>query len=178
MGRFGRGRKPAALPDEVFAGLQLAPRDRVMAFGIDTATGGYAVLTRHRVVLVAPTGWLGFSRPWHDVASGGWDPVTGTISVAWADGGRSAMLTFGQGHDDLADVFRERVQASVVTSDQVLLDDDEGPASAGRVSLRKNLATEELLVQVKLNRGVRRSDPDVAAALERAIADLWEQVGR
>ncbi len=178
MGRFGRGRKPAGLPQEVLAGLELTPGERVLAFGVDTATGGYAVLSRYHLALVAPTGWVGFRRPWHEVASGSWDPVTGTVSVLWADGARPAMLTFGVGHDDIADAFRERVQASVVTSDQVLLVDEDGPASAGRVSLRKNLATDELLVQVKLNRGVRRSDPEVAAAVERATADLWEQVGR
>lgn len=178
MGRLPWRRKPAGLPPEVLAALELAPADRVIASGLDTATGGYAVLTHHRLALIAPTGWVGLSRPWHEVASGSWDPVTGTVSVVWADGGRAAMLTFGAGHDDVADAFRERVQASVVTSDQVLLTDDDGPASAGRVSLRKDLASGELLVQVTLNRGVRRNDPDVAAALERTTADLWEQAGR
>lgn len=178
MGLFGRGRRSAGLPGEVLTGLGLASDDRVMAFGVDTATGGYAVLSRHHLALVAPSGWVGFRRPWHEVASGSWDPVTGTVSVLWADGARPAMLTFGVGHDDIADVYRERVQASVVTSDQVLLADEDGPASAGRVSLRKNLATDDLLVQVKLNRGVRGSDPEVAAAVQRATADLWEQVGR
>lgn len=149
-----------------------------MAFGVDAATGGYAVMSRHQLALVAPTGWVGFRRPWHEVASGSWDPVTGTVSVLWADGARPAMLTFGAGRDDVADVFRERVQASVVTSDQVVLTDDQGPVSAGRVSMRKNLATDELLVQVSLNRGIRRTEPEVAAAVERVIADLWEQVGR
>ena len=172
-----RSSKAGSLPPQVGAGLGLLAADQVLASGVDSATGGYAVLSQHHLSLVSPTGRVAFSRPWHEVRSGSWDPVTGTISATWAAGGRGTMLTFGPGHDHVADVFRERVQASVVTSEQILLYDDDGPASAGRVSLRKDLATQELLVQVHVNRGVRREEPSVAAAVDAVVASLWEQVG-
>ena len=138
-----RSSKAGSLPPQVGAGLGLLAADQVLASGVDSATGGYAVLSQHHLSLVSPTGRVAFSRPWHEVRSGSWDPVTGTISATWAAGGRGTMLTFGPGHDHVADVFRERVQASVVTSEQILLYDDDGPASAGRV-----YSTTRLLIGV------------------------------
>ncbi len=179
MGLFGRdGLSKTQLPAYVADALALAPRDRVLAVGLDSSSRGHAVLSHHHLALVSGTGVLVFRRPWHEVSSGAWDPVTGSISVVWADGGRATMLTFGVGHDEIADAFRERVQTSVVTSEQILLADDEGPATAGRVALRKNLATDELLVQVSLSRGVRRADPEVSSVIDQVTAYLWEQVGR
>lgn len=157
--------------------LGLHRRDAVLGVGVDSVTQGYAVFSRHHLSLVGADGTVAFCRPWHEVSTGGWEPVTGSISVIWADEGRAAMLTFGVGHDHLADVFRERVQASVVASQQVQLTDAEGPASAGQVAMRKDLATEELLIQVTLNRGVPGNDPQVRSAVERVRAYLWEQVG-
>ncbi len=180
MGWFRRSRQSAPSaggPPELLTGLGLDRRDRVLGVGLDSTTGRYAVFSRHHMSVLHPDGAVVFSRPWHEVKSGAWEPLTGTISAVWADGGRAAMLTFGLGRDDLADVFRERVQASVVTSEQVVLNDDDGPVSVGRVALRKNLATEELLIQVSLDRGVPRDDA-VDSAVARVTAHLWEQVGR
>ena len=46
-----------------------------------------------------------------------------------------------------------------------------------RVVVRKDLATQRLLTQAVLGKGVRSTDPGVREALDEALANVKEQVG-
>ena len=69
--------------------------------------------------------------------------------------------------------FRARVQASVVLVEVV----DLGTKGSARVVVRKDLATQRLLTQAVLGKGVRSTDPGVREALDEALANVKEQVG-
>lgn len=70
-------------------------------------------------------------------------------------------------------MLRERVQATVVLSDEV----DLGAKRRARVVVRKNLETQALLGQTILGRGVRSTDPEVREQTREALDRLREQVG-
>ena len=68
--------------------------------------------------------------------------------------------------------LRERVQASVVLTEELSL----SGRRTGRAVIRQDLRTGDLVEQVVLGRGVR-ADEEVSAASARALAWLREQVG-
>jgi len=92
--------------------------------------------------------------------------------VTWVDGARPSQWVFRE-PTLLQETVRERVQASVVLAQDV----DLGPRRTGRVVIRQDLSTGELVDQVLLGRGVRADDPGVQAAVDGALAYLREQVG-
>ena len=111
----------------------------------------------------------------HDRCKGYWalrfdEGSFGTVS--FVDGGRPGQWVLGDS-SLLPETVRERVQASVVLAQLV----DLGDRRRARAVIRQDLAGGGLLEQVVLGRGVRPDDPEVAAATDRALADLREQVG-
>jgi hypothetical protein len=74
---------------------------------------------------------------------------------------------------EFPEVFRARVQASVVLAETL----EVGDRGSVRVVVRKNLADQSLLTQAILGRGVRSSDPGVAEVVQSALARVREQVG-
>ena len=73
----------------------------------------------------------------------------------------------------LLETVRERVQASVVLTQELAL----GTRRTGRVVIRQDLASGEMVEQVLLGRGVRPDDAGVQDAVDGALAYLREQVG-
>ena len=164
--------RPALLP-AITAACGLARHERVLAFGVDDNTGGYVVATSFALVVVRQNAERVFRRRWLAVDAGSWEPETATLTVTWADGGRGAQWSFRDQPTRLPETLRERVQASVVIARRLNLGDRRN----GRVAIRQDFETRELVPQTILGRYTRADDPEVAAHVEAALAHLRDQVG-
>lgn len=167
------GLKGPALAPTAREVLELAKGEHVLAAALDDNSGSYVVATTYAIAVVSAGGERTLRRPWHLVDAGVWQPETYTLSVTWTDGHRPAQWTFRDQRTLLPEVLRERVQGSVVLATRLLL----GDRRTGRVAIRKDFATRELIPQVVLGRGVRPDAPDVQAQVQAAMADLKDQVG-
>ena len=188
MGLFNRRPSPAELPPAIMAALELAKGERVLAFGVDDNTGGYVIATTFAMVVVTSTAVTPTSAPstaatstavrtlrrrWLSVDAGSWEPETATLTVTWAEGGRGAQWSFRDQQTPLPETLRERVQASVVIATRLTL----GDRRSGRVAIRQDFATRELIEQTILGRYTRADDPEVQAHVMAALAHLRDQVG-
>ncbi|MDQ1538663.1 MAG: hypothetical protein QOE58_3056 [Actinomycetota bacterium] len=173
MGLFSRRRSKPELPSAIVAALELAKGERVLAFGVDDNTGGYVVTTNYALAVVSPNAERTLRRPWLAVDAGAWEPETETLTVTWADAGRGAQWSFRGQSTLLPETLRERVQASVVLATRLTL----GDRRSGRVAIRQDFETRELIQQTILGRYTRSDDPEVQAHVEAALAHLRDQVG-
>jgi len=178
MGLFNRPPRRAELPSAITAALELAKGERVLAFGVDDNTGGYVVATTFALVVLTstletPTAQRTVRRRWLSVDAGSWEPETATLTVTWTDGGRGGQWSFRDQSTSLPETLRERVQASVVIATRLTL----GDRRSGRVAIRQDFATRELIEQTILGRYTRADDPEVQAHVEAALAHLRDQVG-
>ena len=203
MGLFSRRSSRAGLPPEVTVALALARGERVLAFGVDDSTGAYVVATNFALAVVSVvTGTSGapsstavatgpqalgaeaaragatavertLRRPWLFVDAGVWQPETATLTVTWTDGRQGGQWSFRDQPTRLPETLRERVQASVVISTRLNL----GDRRTGRVAIRQDLETRELIPQTLLGRYARADDPEVQAHVQAALAHLRDQVG-
>jgi len=112
-------------------------------------------------------------RRWLSVDAGAWEPDTARLTVTWADGGRGAQWFFKDQETRLPETLRERVQASVVIATRLTMGDRRN----GRVAIRQDFATRELIPQTILGRYTRADDPEVQAHVQAALAHLRDQVG-
>jgi hypothetical protein len=173
MGIFTRRVPRAELPPAIAETLELAKGERVLAFGIDDNTGGYLVATTYAFSVVSSTAERLVRRRWLSVDAAAWEPETATLTVTWADGGRGAQWTISDQLTRLPETLRERVQASVVLSTRLTL----GDRRTGRVAIRQDFATRELVAQTLLGPYARADDPEVQAHVQAALAHLRDQVG-
>ena len=120
-----------------------------------------------------PTAARTLRRRWLSVDAGAWEPETATLTVTWAEGGRGAQWSFRDQETQLPETLRERVQASVVIATRLTL----GDRRSGRVAIRQDFATRELISQTILGRYTRADDPEVQAHVRAALAHLRDQVG-
>jgi len=165
-------RRGDKLPGEVRSALELGTRERVLSWARDAGSGATVVATNHKLYAVGPGGERTLDRAWHLVDAGTWSSDLFQLTVTWVDGARPSQWVFRE-PTLLQETVRERVQASVVLAQDVVL----GRRRAGRVVIRQDLSTGELVDQVLLARGVRPDDPGVQTAVDGARADLHEQVG-
>lgn len=178
MGLFDRLPSRAELPPAITAALGLAKGERVLAFAVDDNTGRYVVATTFALAVVAQTAVTSSAdrilrRRWLSVDAGSWEPETATLTVTWTDGGRGAQWSFRDQPTHLPETLRERVQASVVIASRLNL----GDRRTGRVAIRQDFETRELIPQTILGRYTRADDPEVRAHVEAALAHLRDQVG-
>jgi len=193
MGLFTRKAPRAELPRAVVKALELAKGERVLAFAADDNTGAHVVATTHALAVVssAPVSSAPVSstqanspalnssaertlrRRWLSVDAGAWEPETATLTVTWADGRRAGQWSFRDQPTMLPETVRERVQTSVVISTRLTL----GDRRSGRVAIRQDFATGELIAQTILGRFTRSDDPEVQAHVHAALAHLRDQVG-
>jgi len=173
MGLFKRRTPKAELPQPIALTLDLAKGERVLAFGVDDLTGGYVVATTYAFVVVASTGERIVRRRWLSVDAASWEPETETMTVTWADRRRGGQWTFRDQQTRLPETVRERVQASVVLVTRLTL----GDRRTGRVAIRQDFATRELIAQTILGPYARPDDPEVQAHVQAALAHLKDQVG-
>ena len=167
--RAGGGR---SCHTEVVAALALPPATRPVARHRrrpGRAPGGLDLGAQSR----HDAGEAGPCRPWHLVDAGSWQPEAATLTVTWTDGARPGQWTFRDQHPLLPETVRERVQASVVLSTRLVL----GERRTGRVAIRPDLATRELIPQTVLARSVRPDDTGVREQVEAAMADLQRPGG-
>lgn len=166
-GRGGRRREP--LPEAAREILGLGADDRLLAWS-SLVGGGWAVATPVGLRALLPTGAL-VDRPWTEVDRVAWDDDSRMLAVWWVGTHRPSPLEVEDG-SFLPEVVHERVRASMVMSAEV-------PVVGGRsvqVTLRK-AADGTLSTQVVPARGVRLNDPEVAAAVEQAKAQLRDEAG-
>jgi len=188
MGILSRKAPRPELPEAVAKALELARGERVLAFAVDDNTGAYVVATTYALAVVTSDAVTARSvtsdavtstaerrvrRRWLSVDAGAWEPQTATLTVTWADGKRAGQWSFRDQPTLLPETVRERVQASVVISTRLTLDDKR----TGRVAIRQDFATRELIPQTILGRHSRADDPEVAASVQGALAHLRDQVG-
>lgn len=166
-------RRPERLPSDVRAAVALAPRERVLSWGREVASGTTVVATNHALYAVDAAGERTLHRPWHEVDGGTWSAELASLTVTWVDGSRPSQWVLGA-TSLVPETLRERVQASVVLAQRIEL----GPRRTAKVALRQDLATGDLVEQVVLGRGVRADDPELAARTDASLAYLREQVGR
>jgi hypothetical protein len=171
------------LPRAVTSALDLAKGERVLAFGVDDFTGAYVVATTYAIAVVKLDATTldattlnaerTLRRRWLSVDAGAWEPEIATLVVTWADGGRGEQWSFRDQLTKLPETLRERVQASVVLATRLTLLDRR----SGRVAIRQDFATRELIPQTILGRYTHPDDPEVAAHVQAALAHLRDQVG-
>ncbi|HEY8654687.1 MAG TPA: hypothetical protein VIL87_16590 [Dermatophilaceae bacterium] len=173
MGRLTRRAPRPDLPPAIEKALELAKGERVLAFAVDDNTGGYVVATTYALAVFTSSVERILRRRWLSVDAGAWEPVTATLTVTWADGRRAGQWSFRDQQTLLPETVRERVQASVVLSTRLNL----GDRRTGRVAIRQDFATRELIPQTILGRYARADDPEVQAHVQAALAHLRDQVG-
>ena len=173
MGRLTRRVPNPDLPPAIEKALELAKGERVLAFAVDDNTGGYVVATTYALAVFTSSVERILRRRWLSVDAGAWEPVTATLTVTWADGRRAGQWSFRDQQTLLPETVRERVQASVVLSTRFNL----GDRRTGRVAIRQDFATRELIPQTILGRYARADDPEVQAHVQAALAHLRDQVG-
>ena len=173
MGRFLRKTAQAELAPAIAQALELAKGERVLAHAVDDNTGAHVVATTYALAVVTPTGERILRRRWLSVDAGAWEPETATLTVTWADGRRAGQWSFRDQQTLLPETLRERVQGSVVLSTRLILGDQR----SGRVAIRQDFATRELLAQTILGRHTRADDPEVQSHVHAALAHLKDQVG-
>jgi len=193
MGLLNRKAPRAELPAAVAKALETAKGERILAFAVDDNTRAYVVATTYALAVVRSVAITSSSvdsdagtsdavtsdvertlrRRWLSVDAGAWEPQTATLTVTWADGKRAGQWSFRDQLTLLPETVRERVQASVVISTRLTL----GDRRTGRVAIRQDFATRELIPQTILGRHARADDPEVQAHVQAALAHLRDQVG-
>ncbi|MBM6398862.1 hypothetical protein [Phycicoccus sonneratiae] len=168
------GLRRPPVPADVAAAIDPAEGDRLLAWapGDDGTT---LVAGRHRLHVVRTSvegaAEVVLSRPWHLVDAGTWGEG-GVLRVTWVDG-RPPLRVVLTEPGMLPETLRERVQASVVLAEAL----DLGLRRTAKVVVRRDLATNALVSQAVLGRGVRADDPDVAEQVRAGLARVREQVG-
>jgi len=173
MGLFTRKTSRAELPPMVVKALELAKGERVLAFAVDDFTADHVVATTYALAVVTRAAERTVRRRWLSVDAGVWEPETATLMVTWADGRLAGQWSMRDQTTLLPETVRERVQASVVLSLRLTL----GERRSGRVAIRQDFATGELIPQTILGRFTRPDDPEVQAHVQAALAHLRDQVG-
>jgi hypothetical protein len=163
-----RGARRPPLPGDAAADLELGD-ERVLAWS-PLHGDGVAAATVQGLRVRTPQGRL-VRRPWTDVDHAAWDEDSATLAVWWVGSRTPTPLEVGEG-SFLPEVVHERVRSSIVLTREV-------PLAGGRslwVTLRKR-PDGSLLTQSVPPRGVRLSDPEVAALARRVEAELLEEAG-
>ena len=158
------------MPDEVTAVLG-ARAAEVLSVVRDARSAAYVVGTKTHVYAVRE-GSVVLDRQWHMVDTGSWDDATALLTVHWVDKAPATTWELTE-PGTFPQVLRERVQATVVLSDEV----DLGAKRKAKVVVRKDLANGALMGQTILGRGVRSTDPGVREDTRAALDRLREQVG-
>lgn len=171
MGIFDRGRK-GGLPDDVRRAVPLRSGDRVIAWAKDELTGGHVVASTHHVAVVGPDATLAWQRPWHEAEAGTWQGDSQLLTVTWVDRRRPTQWLVRDAAL-LQQALRERIQASVVLSDEFRTESRR----TVRVVIRQDFANGTLLEQVVPGKGVDLGDPEVAAEASTRLARLRSAVG-
>lgn len=173
MRLFGRAQDRAGLPLSIIDALPLRRGERILAHATDRHTQARIIATTYDLAAVLDDGNVVWRHPWRDVQTGVWEPKTRSMTMAWTDSARGLQWQFDDGDERFVQVFRERIEASVLIAVPLEQDDQV----IGEAALRRDLASGTLVPQLSYVRGVRRSDPQVTAYADRVLDSLKEQAG-
>ena len=176
MGLFRRASASASassLPPDLLAALGLERGERLLAAHSTSTRAGAAwrLATTYRLGLGSASEGLLWLRPWHEVDQASWQREAHTLAVTFVDSSRVQQYPLEEATHFLQ-VFRERVQASVVSAVDLAL---SGPRKA-RAVIRADLRTGDLIEQVVLGRGTR-SSPEIDEIAAAVLVGLREEVG-
>lgn len=159
----GRG---SALPAELATELATAVGGRPRVLRWAEGDKGVVVALPDRLAVRREDWWL---IGWHEIDGGGWSAPDELLEWQCADGRRGRMRLRDPGR--LPEVFRERVQATIVVR-RDLTDPDTGARFT--VSARRRLDRTDAPLQWRtaLARGVRADHPGLAEAMEAALQRL------
>lgn len=129
-------------------------------------TRGWCVLLNDALAHEVDGQWR--FTPWHQIEQGGWNDQNSELRWELVDGRRGSVL-FDEPRR-VPEVFRERVQASIVVQKHIPID---GTREGGVVSARRDLADRDAPLQWRIRRGRGTDDsPENMFVLEAALADL------
>lgn len=151
---------------DVRRALDLAPGERVLAAG-RTSDGTHVVATTQALHVE------GARLPYDKILKAVWRDEDATLEV-WEpslDGGRAEITLADPGR--LPETVRERVQATVLVSRQVLLRGGRGVL----ITARRRTDVPDVRWTMLFDRGLDSQDPAVRAAADAALADLRHQTG-
>jgi hypothetical protein len=161
-----RWRRGDGIPDESRAGLDLEPRERVLA-AARASDGRWLAATEHALVTA------GVRIPWSDVAHAQWlDEASQLLVDPVADAFAAQRFTLTE-PGRLPETVHERVMASIVVSRRVGVPGGGGVRVVGRHS-----GTGDVLWQVVPDLGVDPDRPDVRRVTEATVAELRGELGR
>lgn len=155
-------RLPVQRGERVLASAAGAARRPVTAFA-----------TTQRFVVLDDAQETVIDRRWLEVDTGTWRAEDSTLHVTWVGESTPWRIVVDGDPRPFLEAFRERVQASVVVTSEVAAPG----GGSGRVAVRRDFGGGALVVQRVLGRATAPGDPEVAAALDAAEADLREAVG-
>lgn len=155
----------------VAAVLSGAPREQALAWGT-LADGGVAVCTD--LALHAP----GRRVTWDLVVRASWSEEFLDLMVQDAPGARQehVRLRFDD-PGEVPAVVRERVEWSIVASQRVTISNEDGRTGGALISARRSPESGEVRWAAVLDAGIDPRDPGWRLAVDRAIAQLREQLG-
>jgi hypothetical protein len=163
--RLGR----PTLPPAAAAALELDPDERVLAWSA-LAGGGFAVATLQGLRMITPQGRR-IARPWTEIDHAAWDPEAKTVAV-WFVGSRSTVPMEVEDGTWLAQVLRDRVEASVLLTTEI------GLAGGGTMRLALRRAADGTVIdQAVPPPGVDAADPALAPLIRQGFAALRAEAG-
>ncbi|HET6624866.1 MAG TPA: hypothetical protein VFG63_00620 [Nocardioidaceae bacterium] len=166
---FSRAEQP---PNPVRA----AVADRVLA-SAESAEGSWLVGTRHALVVVPPDAGERVVVPWEQVQRADWDLDTSKLTVEQVEefGAPVTPMVFAvAAPGPFLQLLRERVSASIVVQQRVVLERRRGLTVIGR---RPPSRPGEVTWAYELDKGVDPADPAVLAAAEAGLREAQESLG-
>ncbi|WP_040161108.1 hypothetical protein [Nigerium massiliense] len=165
MSIFDRGRLPKPIRDDLDAYLRdsgVADR-RVLAWG--KGDDRYAAGLFDRLVIGVPGQWSAVR--WHEIEKGGWDADTRTLRwTTTAEPRRRETIALGE-PGQLPELFRERVEQTIVFAQTVTL----GGAKSAVIAARRPLGQDAdgVVWAITPGRGVNLGDPATAAQAQAEL---------
>lgn len=164
---FDRGGLPAELHDglSAFVAEEGGRRPRVLAWG--QGPDAVAVGLADRLV-VGPEPWR--AVPWHEIQRGGWDFDTRTLRWRTVSDPATEEKLALENPGQLPELFRERVEQTIVLQRTVELTGSKTVI----VSARRSLApgASGVIWSVSPGRGTNLRDPALAEAAEAELAHI------
>jgi hypothetical protein len=166
---FSRGQQP---PEPV----RRAVGERVLA-SAESADGSWLVGTRDALVVVRTADSQPEIVPWEGVQRADWDVDTSRLTVERVEefGTPVVPMVFEVAAPGLfLQLVRERVSASIVVQQRVVLERNRGLTVIGR---RPPSGAGEVTWAYELDKGIDPADPTVLAAAEAGLRGAQESLG-
>lgn len=164
------------LPRDISDDLRATYPGKILAWahGSDDANEQWLVGQAGQLVIGRRGDWTPIG--WHDIARGGWDRDAGRLRWTGYDRSRWSILIDDPG--DLLELFRERVQASIVMQQHVSVPNDSGDGIM--IAARRNLDSKGDGVQwhVSLGRGTTWQTPGARETGEVMLERLRSEYER